>query len=79
MIIESIIISSDLSGLINFAPFGIKKEEDFIFISPYFPSTTLKNLKNNKYASVNYTDQANIFVDCLLGKKDFKINQSIKL
>ena len=78
MIIESIIISSDLSGLINFAPFGIKKEEDFIFISPYFPSTTLKNLKNNKYASVNYTDQANIFVDCLLGKKDFKINQCKK-
>lgn len=78
MIIESIIITSDLSGLINFAPFGIKKENDFIFISPYFPSKTLKNLQKNKYASVNYTDQATAFVDCLLGKKDFKINQCKK-
>ena len=78
MIIESIIISSDLSGLINFAPFGIKKKNDLIFISPYFPSTTLKNLKINKYASVNYTDQAIVFVDCLLGKKNFKTNKCKK-
>ena len=78
MIIESIIISSDLSGLINFAPFGIKKKDDLIFISPYFPSKTLENLQINKYASVNYTDQATVFVDCLLGKKKFKTNQCKK-
>ena len=44
MIIETIISTINDKGEVNFAPFGIKKNEKFIYISPYIPSKTLNNL-----------------------------------
>ena len=72
MIIETIISTLDSRGQANFAPFGIKKENNFIYISPYIPSRTLENLNLNKCAVVNYTDDVRYFVDCLVGEKKFK-------
>ena len=56
---------------VNFAPFGIIKEKKII-ISPYIPSTTLQNLKNNKCAVINYIDDANFYVNCIIGEKNLK-------
>ena len=69
MIIESIISSVDKSGLVNFSPFGIKKESNYVYISPYIPSKTLQNIKETKVAVVNYVNDAEVFVNCILGKK----------
>ena len=72
MIIETIISSIDQKGKINFAPFGIKKIKNKIFISPYTPSKTLENLKDSKCAVVNYTNDSSFFVNCIIGEKKFK-------
>ena len=70
MIIETIISSVDKSGLVNFSPFGIKKESNYIYISPYIPSKTLENIKETKIAVVNYVNDGEVFVNCILGKKE---------
>ena len=72
MIIETIISTVNSKGKVNFAPFGIKKNNNFIYISPYIPSRTLENLNLNKCAVINYTDDVRYFVDCLVGEKNFK-------
>ena len=79
MIIESIITSSDKAGCVNVAPFGIKLNEDIITISPYIPSKTLENILYNNSLVINYVDDANIYVDCIVGEKKFKLNKCKKL
>ena len=64
MIIETIICTKNSQGNVNFAPFGIKKNKNYILISPYIPSTTLNNLRATGNASINYTDDATFFVNC---------------
>ena len=71
MIIETIISTLNEDGIVNFAPFGIKRKEGFIYISPYVPSTTLTNLKISREASVNYVNDSSFFVRCITGKKKF--------
>lgn len=72
MIIETIISTTNSNNEVNFAPFGIRKKNNFIFISPYIPSRTLDNLISNKCAVINYTNNPNHFVNCLIGKKKFQ-------
>tara|TARA_Y100000991_G_C21938594_1_gene334185 strand:- start:528 stop:1088 length:561 start_codon:yes stop_codon:yes gene_type:complete len=72
MIIESIVSTISEKRNVNFAPFGVVKEKKEIIISPYVPSTTLENLKNNKCAVINYIDDANFYVNCIIGEKKFK-------
>ncbi len=79
MIIETIISTIDTKKKVNFAPFGIKKNKNFIFISPYIPSKTLENLKENKIATVNYTDKSSYFINCIIKKKRFKKRKCFKI
>ena len=79
MIIETIISTVNYKGEVNFAPFGIKKNKKFIFISPYIPSKTLDNLAITKSAVVNYTDKSSYFVDCIIGNKKFKKSKSFEV
>ena len=79
MIIESIVSTVSKRRSVNFAPFGIRKEKKEIIISPYIPSTTLNNLRSTGNASINYTDDATFFVNCLLGKKNFQKKKCSKI
>ena len=72
MIFETIVSTIDTGGKVNFSPFGIKKNKNQIYISPYIPSRTLLNLESTKCAVVNYTDNTSFFVDCIIGNKKFK-------
>ena len=72
MIIETIVSTISNDGKVNFSPFGIKKNKNQIYISPYIPSKTLLNLKSSRCAVVNYTDNTSFFVDCITGNKKFK-------
>mgnify|MGYP001468651183 CR=1 FL=1 len=79
MIFETIICTTNNKGKVNFAPFGIRRNKNYIFISPYIPSTTLENLEETKNASVNYTDDASFFVNCIIGRKKFRKKQCSKI
>ena len=79
MIRESIVITTDLKNKPHVAPMGINFNGSKLFISPFIPSKTYLNLKENPYAVINFTDDVNIFVDSLLGKKNFKIQSTKKI
>ena len=79
MIFETIVSTINLKGIPNFAPFGIKRIKNFIYISPYVPSTTLMNLEHNRCASINYIDDASFFINCIIGKKRFKKEKCFKI
>ena len=79
MIFETIIGTINKKGIVNFAPFGIKKEKNFVLISPYIPSKTLSNLGSTKYASINYIDDASYFVNCIIGQKIFRKKKCSKI
>jgi len=68
MILETIITTLNADNSVHIAPMGIRQVEDLIVISPYKPSTTLDNLKRNKQAIVNLTDDVRIFAGCLTGR-----------
>tara|TARA_B100000989_G_C19507992_1_gene457428 strand:- start:725 stop:1276 length:552 start_codon:yes stop_codon:yes gene_type:complete len=69
MIFETIISSTDKKNKVNFSPFGIKKDKQYIYISPYIPSKTLDNLIDTGCAVINYVNDASLFVDCVIGNK----------
>ena len=79
MIFETIICTMNNQGRVNFAPFGIKKNKNYILISPYMPSTTLNNLEETGNACVNYVDDAIFFVNCIIGNKNFKKKRCSKI
>ncbi len=79
MIFETIISTINKKGDVNFAPFGIKRNKNFIFISPYIPSTTLTNLTQSKQAVINYIDDSSFFIGCIIGKKKFKKKKCKKI
>ena len=76
MIRESIVITTDLKKKPHVVPMGITFNKKKLFICPFIPSKTYLNLKENPYAVINFTDDVNIFVDALLGKKNFKIQST---
>ena len=76
MIRESIVITTDLKNKPHVTPMGIIYDKNKLIISPFIPSKTYLNLKENPYAVINFTDDVNIFVDTLLGKSNFKIKST---
>ena len=76
MIRESIVITTDLKNKPHVTPMGIIYDKKKLIISPFIPSKTYLNLKENPYAVINFTDDVNIFVDALLGKSNFKIKST---
>ena len=76
MIRESIVITTDLKNKPHVTPMGITYDKNKLIISPFIPSKTYLNLKENPYAAINFTDDVNIFVDALLGKSNFKIKST---
>ena len=79
MILETIISTTNKKGQVNFAPFGIRKDKDFLFISPYIPSQTLFNLEETMQAAVNYVNDSSFCVNCILPKNNFKKDKFIKI
>ncbi len=79
MIFETIISTVNSKGIVNFAPFGIRRVKNFIYVSPYVPSTTLMNLEQTRCASINYIDDASFFINCIIGKKNFKKEKCFKI
>ena len=79
MIIETIISTLDTKQKVNFAPFGIQRKKNIIYISPYIPSTTMENLIQSGRAVVNYIHDSAYFVNCIIKKKILKKRSVQKL
>ena len=73
MILETIVTTSDKEGNVHIAPFGIRRVNDKVLISPFRPSATLENLLNTRCAVVNMTDDVRVFAGCLTGRKVWSV------
>jgi hypothetical protein len=73
MINETIITSVNAAGEAHTTPFGIRKEDGYVLISPYKPSTTLDNILATGHAVVNLTDDVRVFAGALTGRHAFAL------
>ena len=71
MILETIVTTRDDTGRAHIAPMGIRREDQFIVLSPFRPSTTLEHIVRERCAVVNYVDDVRIFAGCLTGRYDW--------
>lgn len=73
MIFETIISTVDEAGNAHVTPFGIRKKDGFILISPYKPSTTLQNILTTKAAVMNLSDDVRLFAGAVARKQQFEL------
>jgi hypothetical protein len=71
VILETIVSTRDDEGRPHIAPMGIRREEGFIILSPFRPSTTLDHILREQCAVVNYVDDVRIFAGCLTGRYEW--------
>ncbi|HAF02146.1 MAG TPA: DUF447 domain-containing protein [Methylophilaceae bacterium] len=80
MIYETIISTVDVQGQVHVTPFGIRKEGDFVIISPYKPSATLDNILSTKCAVMNLTDDVRVFASAIVREyQDYLLTPAIKV
>jgi uncharacterized protein len=68
MIRETIVSTMNESGETHFAPLGLLAEGEGFIIAPFYPSTTLSNLRSVPFAAANFTDDVRVFAGCLTGR-----------
>lgn len=73
MIQETIVTTRNADGSDHVAPMGVHVHGEELVLAPFKPSTTLDNLRRERCAVVNYTDDTRIFAGCLSGRKDWPL------
>lgn len=66
MIIESIITTVDLDGVLNIAPMGVEWGDDVIIVKPFLETTTFRNLQAVGAGVVNLTDDVFLFAQAAI-------------
>ena len=79
MIRETIITTQNSEGTVHIAPMGVHVCAEQLLIMPFQPSTTLDNIRSNRQAIINYTDDVRIFAGCLTGRKNWPLSAADKL
>lgn len=79
MILETIVTTVDSAGNPHTTPFGIRREDSYVIISPYKPSTTLENILSSKHAVLNLTDDVRVFAGALAGRKAWTLEPADKI
>src|SRR6476620_7121791 len=79
MILETIVTTVDEAGNPHITPFGIRREEAYVIISPYKPSTTLENILASKHSVLNLTDDVRVFAGALTGRKTWELESAEKI
>ena len=79
MIKEAIVVTINSKGKAHVAPMGIKFFRKELIISPFVPSKTFNNLRENPFAVINYIDDVRVFVKCLIKNKKHKIKPTKKI
>jgi hypothetical protein len=71
MIRETIVSTMNASGKVHFAPIGLIAEGSGWIIAPFYPSTTLSNLRTVPFAAANFTEDVRVFAGCLTGRSQW--------
>ena len=50
---------------------GYRQEGGQILLAPFVPSTTLENIRRDKGAVLNFTDDVSVIAGCLTGRRDW--------
>jgi hypothetical protein len=70
-IVETIVTTMDVAGVVHIAPLGLIEEEGGWVIAPFKPSRTLDNLRAHPFAVASHTDDVRVFAGCLTGRRDW--------
>ena len=73
MIRETIVTTLSADGVPHIAPFGLIAAPGGWVIAPFYPSTTLANLRAVPFAVANHTDDVRVFAGCLTGRRDWPL------
>mgnify|MGYP001203231665 FL=1 len=79
MIKEAIVVTTNNKGKAHVAPMGIKCYGKQLIISPFIPSKTFNNLRENPFAVINYIDDVRVFAKCLINNERHKINPTKRI
>ncbi len=79
MIFEAILTSLDENQDCHITPLGYRTEGDKIVLAPFIPSRTEKNLRLNRQAVINLTDDVSIFAGCLTGRREWPLQTSVEV
>ena len=79
MIFESIIATKDADGKAHLSPLGYRFEGEQIVLAPFVPSNTLDNLRRDKVAVLNFTDDVRVFAGCLTGRRAWPVVKATKI
>ena len=71
MIFEAVIATRNTDGTAHFSPMGYRMEGDNVVLAPFVPSTTLENLRRERRAVLNLTDDVSVIAGCLTGRRDW--------
>jgi uncharacterized protein len=71
LIRETIVTTMNAEGAVHIAPLGIIADGSGWILAPFWPSTTLDNLRAQPFAVANYTDDVRIFAGCLTGRREW--------
>jgi hypothetical protein len=71
MIRETIVSTVSAAGQVHLAPLGIIADGDGWILAPFYPSTTLSNLREVPFATANFTDDVRVFAGCLTGRTNW--------
>ena len=71
MIYEVVISTRNLDGSPHFSPMGYRLDGDKVVVAPFVPSITLGNLRRERAAVLNFTDDVSIIAGCLTGRRDW--------
>jgi uncharacterized protein len=73
LIREAIVSTVNAHGEPHLAPLGLITEADNWILAPFYPSTTLENLRQAPFAVANLTDDVRIFAGCLTGRRNWPL------
>ncbi len=79
MIYEAVITTRNEDGSDRIAPLGYQEEEGLIILSPFSPSTTLRNLERTHQAVLNMTDNVAVIAGCLTGHHEWPLVPAEKI
>lgn len=68
-IVETIVTTQSIDGLVHVAPLGLIAEGDHWVIAPFAPSRTLENLRAVPFACASHTSDVRVFAGCITGRK----------
>lgn len=71
VIFEAVVSTRNPDGSPHFSPMGYRLEGDNVVLAPFVPSTTLDNLRRERAAVLNFTDDVSVIAGCLTGRRDW--------